>query len=147
MRRDNGPQSASAHAGLIRQAVVFGLVLLVLDILVKLVFGGPALMGGPFVTNPNAETQRWLFPSVPLLISVIWYRDIARRWPIRLHLFATAALAVGVAGAGFDAIYVGGTSIELVVGSMPIPNSLAEGSTLLGVLVLLSTPMRRPRYA
>ncbi len=143
MTKDRGLATRSAGTGLIREAVMLGLALLTVDIVVKVAFGAPSLKGGPFLIGQNAEVLRWVRPVVPLLMSLVWHQGISDRWPPRVHLFATAALGVGVGGAVFNALYVGANSIDLVVGSIPIPNSLAEGCTLIGTLLLLLTPLRK----
>ena len=145
MTKDRELDTRSAGTGLIREAVTLGLALLVVDIVVKVAFGALSPKGGPFLTEgQNDEVLQWVRPVVPLLMSLVWHQGISDRWPPRVHLFATAALGVGVGGAVFNALYVGANnSIDLVVGSMPVPNSLAEGCTLIGTLLLLLTPMRK----
>jgi hypothetical protein len=130
----------TAEASLSRQALVFGLVLLCLDIGSKMVFGvlDPQSC---FSINGDASFVRlvMLWPSVPLVLALLWQRGLVARCGPTMYRFAVAALAVGGLGGFFSWLYFD-RAMHLAAPALGVHffnTTLSEGSTILASLTLL----------
>lgn len=141
----------TAEASLSRQALVFGLVLLCLDIGSKMVFGvlGPQSC---FSIDGDASFVGFvMWPSVPLVLALLWQRGLVARCGPTMYRFAVAALAVGVLGGFFSWLYFD-RAMHLAAPALGVHSflntTLSEGSTILASLTLLGAAIvgrRAPR--
>ena len=130
----------AAEASLSRQALVFGLVLLCLDIGSKMAFGVVDAQSCFSMDGGASFFGLVMWPSVPLVLALLWQRGLVARCGPTTYQFAVAALAVGVLGGFFYWLYFD-RAMHLAAPALGIHSflntTLSEGSTILASLTLL----------